>query len=315
MNERQPVNRPLNLLLLLISLAAAVACRQAKAAPVDAPAATTSDGPTTVGLLISTLYNPLYVSFQNGAIEAASQLHFDIMVRDAGNDAERQKKQLVELLSLGVDALVLVPVDAEALVEAVDGASGVGVPVFTVDQRVNSANVRSHVAADSTAGGRMAGNFLAERLRREGAVAELLGNAGVSATLERGKGFLDALSAYDGITIVARQAASFNRREAKKVFAAMLQAHPEIKGVFAHNDEMILGAIDAALEAGRADILFVGFDGGDEAIAAIEAGTLTATIAQQPEEMGRLVMETVASDLRGEAVPAVVGVDLALIAN
>jgi ribose transport system substrate-binding protein len=274
-----------------------------------------SEGTTTVGLLISTLYNPLYVSFQKGAIEAASRLDFEVMVRDAGNDIERQKTQLVELLSLGVDALVLVPVDAEALVATVDSATGIGVPVFTVDQRVNSANVRSHVAADSLAGGRMAGNFLAERLRRQGAVAELLGSAGISATLERGKGFLDALAAYDDITVVARQTASFNRREAKKAFAAMLQAHPEITGVFAHNDEMILGAIDAAIEAGRNDIIFVGFDGSDEAIAAIEAGTLTATIAQQPEEMGRLVIETVASDLRGEAVAAYVAVDLALIAN
>jgi ribose transport system substrate-binding protein len=257
----------------------------------------------------------LYVSFQDGAIEAASQLHFEIMVRDAGNDMERQKTQFVELLSLGVDALVLIPVDSQGLAAAVDNAYRAGVPVFTVDQRVNSSQVRSHIAADGAAGGRMAGDFLAERLRREGAVAELMGSASASGTLDRGKGFLDALAAYDGISVVDRQVASFNRREAKKVFGAMLQAHPEIKGVFAHNDEMILGAIDAAAEAGRDDIVFVGFDGSEEAIAALEEGTLTATIAQQPAEMGRLVMESVARDLRGEPVPAYVGVDLALIAH
>ena len=100
-------------------------------------------------------------------------------------------------------------------------------------------------------------------------------------------------AAFADVEIVARQTANFNRAEGLSVFENILQAQPEIDGVFAHNDEMILGAIEAAEAAGRAaEITFVGFDAIDDAVAAVDAGQLAATFAQQPAEMGRLGVET-----------------------
>ena len=100
------------------------------------------------------------------------------------------------------------------------------------------------------------------------------------------------------------------------MFENILQANPEIAGTFAHNDEMILGAIEAAKAAGRdAEIIFVGFDAIDDALAAVNDGSLAATIAQQPELMGILGVETAVKHLMGEEVPGYIPVDLALIAQ
>jgi ribose transport system substrate-binding protein len=117
-----------------------------------------------------------------------------------------------------------------------------------------------------------------------------------------------------GVEIVARQTANFNRAEGLTVFENILEAQPVIDGVFAHNDEMILGAIEAASAANRAgEIVFVGFDAVDDAVAAVEAGDLAATVAQQPSEMGRLGIETAVKHLNGETVESYIPVALSLV--
>ena len=124
--------------------------------------------------------------------------------------------------------------------------------------------------------------------------------AGTSAARDRGEGFnaYMAESCAD-VTIVARQTANFNRAEGLTVFENILQAEDAVDGVFAHNDEMILGAIEAASAAGREGITFVGFDAVDDAVAAVSEGTLAATVAQQPSLMGQLGVETAAAYLAG----------------
>jgi ribose transport system substrate-binding protein len=175
--------------------------------------------------------------------------------------------------------------------------------------------VVSHIASDNVAGGKMAAEFLCKALGGQGKVVELEGIPGTSAARDRGQGFNDYMSSEcTGVEIVARQTANFNRAEGLTVFENILQAQPEIDGVFAHNDEMILGAIEAAEAAGRAkDIVFVGFDAVDDAVQAVKDGKLAATIAQQPAEMGKLGVYYAVRYLNGEDVPDYVPVDLALV--
>ncbi len=109
------------------------------------------------------------------------------------------------------------------------------------------------------------------------------------------------------------QAADFNRDRGPAVFENILQAQPEIDGVFAHNDEMVLGAIAAAEAAGRKGIVFVGFDAVDDAVKAVKDGTLAATVAQQPKEMGLLGVEYAVKYLGGETIPDNVPVPLMLV--
>jgi ribose transport system substrate-binding protein len=201
-------------------------------------------------------------------------------------------------------------------VPSIQKANEAGIPVFTIDRGAAGGEIVSHIASDNVAGGSMAGEFLCQAIGGSGKVVELEGIAGTSAARDRGQGFNDYMSSEcSGVEIVAKQTANFNRAEGLSVFENILQAQPEIDGVFAHNDEMImiLGAIEATEAAGRAGIVFVGFDAVDDAVAAVNAGTLAATIAQQPSEMGRLGVEFSVKYLNGEQVDASVPVDLALV--
>jgi len=296
---------------LIVAGVLAVGCGPGPAEPTPTPPP--EPATWTLGLCISTLDNPFFVSLQEGAEEAANRLGVTLIVRDAKDDTTTQNRQIQELIDQQVSALLINPVGGEAVVPAIEAANQAGIPVFTIDRSATGGTIVSHIASDNLAGGRMAGNYLAEILNEKGRVVELEGIAGTSAAQERGQAFNEAIAAYPNIGIVARQTANFDRAQAKAVFAQILAAQAEIDGVFAHNDEMILGAIEAAAEAGRSGITFIGFDAIDDAISALENGELTATIAQQPAEMGRLGVETAIKHLKGDPVAAFVPVDLALV--
>ena len=269
----------------------------------------------TIGLSLSTLNNPFFVTLKEGAEAAAGAAGVELIVVDAQDDPAKEATNIEDLIQKGVDALLVNPTDADAIVPSIQKANEAGIPVFTIDRGAAGGEIVSHIASDNVAGGRMAGEFLCQALGESGKVVELEGIAGTSAARDRGQGFNDYMSSEcTGVEIVARQTANFNRAEGLSVFENILQAQPEIAGVFAHNDEMILGAIEAAEAAGRAgEIIFVGFDAVDDAVAAVEAGSLAATIAQQPSEMGRLGVEFAVKYLNGESVEDYVPVDLALV--
>ncbi|HZD09870.1 MAG TPA: substrate-binding domain-containing protein [Candidatus Binatia bacterium] len=319
MRKREPVRKPaiwvLVVLGILTILNACAPSGVARPSDVQAAQPRREDGTDfEVGLLLSSLYDPLYVDVQSGAVESASRLDVELIVREAGNNPDTQLQQIKELLALEVDALVLNPVDSAAIGTGVRLANEAGVPVITVERRVSGATVAAHVASDNISGGEIAAGYLAELLQEEGNIVELVGIPGTSAAQDRGSGFNRVIGAYPAIEVVAREVANFDRRQAKRVFADILEKYADLDGVFAHNDEMILGAIDAADEAGRtSDIYFVGFDGSPDAIAALEEGLLTATVAQQPVEMGRIAVELAVAQLRGDDVDQNVVVDLALV--
>ena len=268
----------------------------------------------TVGLSLSTLNNPFFVTLKEGAEAAADAAGLTLVVVDSQDDPATEATNMEDLIQQGVDVILVNPTDADAIVPSIEKANAAGIPVFTIDRGASGGEIVSHIASDNVAGGAMAAEFLCEAINGEGNVVELEGIAGTSAARDRGQGFNDYMSAScSGVTIVAKQTANFNRAEGLTVFENILQAEPDIAGVFAHNDEMILGAIEAAAAAGREGIVFVGFDAVDDAVAAVEAGTLAATVAQQPSEMGRLGVENAVAHLNGESVSEYVPVDLALV--
>jgi len=278
-----------------------------------APAA--SEAPeVTIGLSVSTLQNPFFVSLKEGAEAAAERLGVTLLVEDAGDDADQQATQIQSLIDEGASVLLINPVGSDSVVAAIEAANEAEVPVFTIDRSASGGEVVSHIASDNLAGGKMAGDYLAESLGKTGKIVELQGIPGTSAAEARGAGFNEAMEAYPDMELIAQETANFDRAEGQTVFAAILEEQDEIDGVFAHNDEMILGAIEAAKEADRAgEIQFVGFDAVEDAITALEAGDLLATVAQQPAEMGRLGVEAAVSYLNGEEVDDFIPVDLALI--
>jgi ribose transport system substrate-binding protein len=270
-----------------------------------------------MGLSLSTLNNPFFVTLKEGAEEAADEAGVELIVVDAQDDPAKEATNIEDLIQQGVDVILVNPTDADAVVPSIQKANDADIPVFTIDRGASGGVVVSHIASDNVAGGVVAGKFLCEAIGGEGKVVELEGIAGTSAARDRGQGFNTFMSSEcSGVEIVARQTANFNRAEGLTVFENILQAQPEINGTFAHNDEMILGAIEAAEAAGRAaEIIFVGFDAVDDAVAAVNAGKLAATIAQQPAEMGRLGIETAVRFLDGESVDQYIPVDLSLVAG
>lgn len=269
-----------------------------------------------IGLAISTLNNPFFVDLESGAREAAQAAGVELVVLDAQDDAAKQVSQIEDLVTQGVDAIVINPTDGDAVVPAIEKANQAGIPVLTVDRGASGGQVAVHIASDNVAGGRMAGEWLFQRLGGQGKVIELEGIPGTSAARDRGKGFEEALAAFPGIQRVAKQPADFDRAKGLSVMENLLQAHPDVQGVFAHNDEMALGAIRALQAAGKAgQVVVVGFDAIPDALQAIEEGLLAATVAQQPAEMGRLGVEYAVKVVRGEQVPASVPVPVRLVTS
>lgn len=257
----------------------------------------------TLGLSVSTLNNPFFVTLRDGAQAAAAAANLELIVVDAQDSVSKQISDLEDLIQRGVDVLIINPTDADAVVPMVLLANQVGIPVIAVDRGVSGGVLAYYIVSDNVAGGRLAAEFICEKLGGSGPVVELEGIPGTSAARERGQGFNEYLAQNcPGITVVARQTANFNRAEGLTVMENILQAQPEIAAVFAHNDEMALGALQAIRVSGR-EILVVGFDATDDAVAAVEACEMGATVAQQPFELGRLAVEA-AAEILSAGVPA-----------
>jgi ribose transport system substrate-binding protein len=211
----------------------------------------------TMGLAISTLNNPFFVELKEGAEAAAKKAGVELVVVDAQNDANRQLASIENLIQKKVSVILVNPTDSAAVVPAIKAANKAGIPVITVDRGASGGEVTTHIASDNVAGGRMAGEYVAKLIGGKGRVVELEGIPGTSAARDRGKGFNEVMKKYPGIEVVARQEAGFDRAKGLTVMENILQAQPKIDAVFAHNDEMALGALKAIGASGRTGIRIV----------------------------------------------------------
>ena len=269
-----------------------------------------NSGSGAVGFSVSTLNNPFFVSLSEGAKTEAEKQGVKLVVVDAGDDAAKQTNDIEDLISRNVSVLIVNPVDSDAVAPAVQNAVSKGIKVISVDRVVNGVEVDCQIASDNAAGAKMATEYLVELIGEGAKAAELEGVPGASATIDRGAGFHEAADA--ALDVVASQTANFNRAEGMNVMENILQSCPEVKGVFAHNDEMALGAVEAVLASGK-DIKIVGFDATDDAVAAVKSGKMAATVAQKPELMGETAVQTAMKLINGETVEKSLPVEVELI--
>ncbi|WP_406330166.1 substrate-binding domain-containing protein [Streptomyces sp. NBC_00203] len=266
-----------------------------------------------LGLSLSTLNNPFFVQIKAGAQEEAKKLGADLTVTDAQNDASQQANQLQNFTSSGVDSIIVNPVDSDAAGPSVRSANKADIPVVGVDRGVNKADTAALVASDNIAGGKLGAKAMAEKLGGKGKIVILQGLAGTSASRERGAGFAEGLKAYPGIEVVAQQPADFDRTKGLDVMTNLLQAHPDIQGVFAENDEMALGAIKALGSKAGTSVSVIGFDGTPDGLKAVKTGTLYASVAQQPKELGRIAVENALKAAEGKTVEKTVMVPVKVV--
>ena len=263
-----------------------------------------------IGFSVSTLNNPFFVTLTEGAKKAASEKNVELVVVDAGDDAAKQTSDIEDLVSRNVGVLIVNPVDSDAVAPAVKSAMSQGIKVIAVDRGVNGVDVDCQIASDNVAGARMATEYLMELVGEGAKVAELQGVPGASATIDRGEGFHQV--ADKSLQVAASQSANFNRAEGMTVMENILQSDGAIKGVFAHNDEMALGAVEAVAASGK-DIKIVGFDATDDAQKAVKDGKMAATVAQKPDKMGETAIETAVKIMAGETADKSIPVEVELI--
>ncbi|MEU6682490.1 substrate-binding domain-containing protein [Streptomyces sp. NPDC046832] len=271
-----------------------------------------SDKPT-MGLSLSTLNNPFFVQIRSGAQAEAKRLGVDLTVTDAQNDASQQANQLQNFTSSNLGAIIVNPVDSDAASNSVKAADQADIPVIAVDRTVNKAAVDTLVASDNVAGGELAAKSIADKLGGKGKIVILQGQAGTSAARERAQGFANGLKAYPGIQVVAQQPADFDRTKGLDVMSNLLQAHPDLRGVIAANDEMALGAIKALGSKAGKSVSVVGFDGTPDGLKAVEGGTLYASVAQQPSQLGKIAVDNALKALRGKKVQETVKVPVKVV--
>lgn len=267
----------------------------------------------TIALAISTLDNPFFVTLKEGAEKEANKLGYELLVLNSQNDPTKELANVEDVSVRGAKVLLINPTDSEAVVNAVKIANEKNIPVITLDRGAAQGKVTSHIASDNVAGGKAAGNFIAEKLGDGAKVIQLEGIAGTSAARERGEGFIQAAKAHH-FDILASQPADFDRAKGLNVMENLLTSHPNVQAVFAQNDEMALGAL-RAVKAANKKVLIIGFDGTADGIKAVKRGKMAATIAQQPEKIGELGVQTADKILKGETVPAKIPVPLKVVSE
>ncbi|MEV1238741.1 substrate-binding domain-containing protein [Nonomuraea sp. NPDC050022] len=261
-----------------------------------------------IGMTVSTLNNPYFVQLRDGAQAEAQRVGAKLTVTDAQNDASQQVNQVQNFASQAMKAIILNPVDSDAAAPAAKAAERANIPVIAADRGVNGAEVTQTVASDNVTGGKLAAQELAELLGHKGQVVVLQGVAGTSAARDRGQGFTEGIKAFPSIQVVAQQPADFDRTKGLDVMTNLLQSNPGLDGVFAENDEMALGAIKALGAKAGKEVKVVGFDGTPDGLKAVKAGTMNASVAQQPALLGQQAVAAAVKAAMGEKIEKTVAV-------
>ncbi len=231
---------------------------------------------------------------------------------DGQQKQENQIKAINAFISQKVDAIILAPVVETGWEPALKAAKAAGIPVILVDRGVQVSDDSLYttlIASDFVAEGRMAAQWLAKALNGTGQIVELQGTPGSAPAIDRKKGFEEGIAPYEGMKIIRSQTGEFTRAKGKEVMEAFLKSSPdEINAVYAHNDDMALGAIQAIEESGRkpgVDILVVSIDGVHDAFEAMVAGKLNCTVECSPL-LGPAAFDAVARALAGETLPRLI---------
>lgn len=269
-------SRHLGLIIVIVLLLTALA----------GPAATAAQESVLLGLSVSTQSNPFYRNLAEGVVAEAQALGAQVTVLSADDQLEKQISDVEDLIAAGVDAL-LINATQDGAVGVVEQAAQAGIPVITLQRGVPSSLVTSHIGTNNVLIGKLAAEWLINRLGGTGRIVVLEGIPGAASSEDRKTGSTPVFEAAEGIEIVAQQTAEYDRATALTVMENILQATPDIDAVFCYNDEMAMGALAALEAAGRDDVIVTGIDALPDALEAVRAGKLAMTIRIPVYDMGR----------------------------
>lgn len=242
-----------------------------------------------------------------GAKRAA---RYQLLVTDAQGQTSKQVSDVEDLIARGVDVLFLAPREEQGFESALQAAREKNIPVFLIDREVNgkaSEDFVTFIGSNFVEEGRRAGEWLAKQTNGKAGIVELLGTSGASVARDRHDGFAEAIKGSPDMKILTSQTANFNRAQGQKVMENIIQAQGKnITVVYAHNDEMALGAAQALKAAGMQpgkDVIVLSVDGEKAALEAVQRGEMSATVECNPR-FGPVAFDTLEKFLRGEQLPA-----------
>ncbi len=259
-------------------------------------------GQKKIAVVISTLNNPWFVFLGETAAAKAKSLGYDAKIFDSQNNTALESDHFENIIVSGFDAILFNPTDANGSVANVLKAKAAGVPVFCMDREINSADAAtSQILSDSYSGAVAIGKYFTQQLHKKGNYVELLGLVGDNNTWARSKGFHSVVDNYPNLKMVTQQSADFDRNKAMEVMESILQAHPDIDGVFCGNDAMAMGAYQALASAGKKEKVKVfGFDGAEDVITAISKNEVAATGMQFPKVMAETAAQFADEYIKGK---------------
>lgn len=280
----------------------------AAAAPGATTAADTSaksgSGKKIAVLLFSRGFE-FMVALDQAAQDEAKKQGLDVTVLDGKGDTSTQLTQIDDQIAAGVDGFVISPNNSEEIVPGIEKINAAGIPVVTVDAISAGGDVAGHVGFDNEAAGHEAADFLIKELPDGGPVLELTGAQGAYHAVRRGRGFDEGMAKDKKFKVIKRDA-EWTADKALSLTVDNFTANPDIKAVYSHNDEMVRGVVSGLGQAGKTpgtDVKVVGIDGTPQALERIRSGEQTATIQQDPFEMGSLAVSTLVKAMGGEQVP------------
>jgi erythritol transport system substrate-binding protein len=235
--------------------------------------------------------NPFFATEADGAAAKAKELGYETLVLSHDDDANKQNQLIDTAIARKAAAIILDNAGADASIEAVDKAKKAGIPSFLIDREINKTGVAvAQIVSNNYQGATLGGQEFAKRMGEKGPYAELVGKESDTNAGIRSKGYHDVLDQFTDLKLVAKQSANWSQTEAYSKMEAMLQAHPEIKGVISGNDTMAMGASAALQAAHRDDVIVVGFDGSNDVRDQIKAGKIAATVLQPAFEIAQLAV-------------------------
>ncbi len=254
-----------------------------------------------VAVVVSTLNNPWFVFLAETAAAKAKALGYEAKIFDSQNNTALESDHFENIIVAGFDAILFNSTDADGSVANVLKAKDAGIPVFCMDREINSLNAAtSQILSDSYSGAVAIGKYFTQTLNKKGNYVEILGLVGDNNTWARSKGFHSVVDNYKEFKMVAQQNADFDQNKAMEVMESILQAHPDIDGVFCGNDGMALGAYQALLAAGKANKVKVfGFDGAEDVITSIGENKVAATGMQFPKVMAETAAQYADEYIKG----------------
>ena len=258
--------------------------------------------------------NPFWAAVQAGAEEKGKELGVEVVVMSppAESDVQGQISQLEDMIAKGIAGLALAPTDPNALAAVVDAAKAKNVPVVFVDTKGINEGV-TFIGTNNQVGAKLAADFICSKIEKGSDVAILQGIITQSTGQARATGAKEGLEGC-GLKVVAEQPADWDRAKGQSVMENILTGNPNIKAVFASNDNMALGAVEALKAADKLkDVMVVGFDANPDAAASILAGDMTASVAQAPKNMGAFAVENLVKLQKGEKIDAVIDTGTVLV--